>query len=808
MKLNELLPLPVGVSAKQIAITWQEKWNKSYNVDIAFSTVESRLSDLRKEKIDGVRFFYSDTARAALLEEVLDLNSNQKEAARQRAEDILLREGHQQPRLVLILAGISHDATTADQLFQKIKQDFLINNPVLPLALVVDELQYDRLPRSFDELKPRLSYWKVANAEEGHHKAKELAGDSGVVGSRQPIQPYDRWLLLHLKNGNLAYAPAQGPEQIREYGRVSTPPTPDVDAEDWLDEQMPKVALPTDPLKIRAMVDGLGLHTITETFGTLAERVALGRLLGVKVAATAKEVEKITNYREKNKIEVELKNLQQQLNLPLAKGGEAEVERLRQEAAFTQVKPALFRIEDCLYLIGNEDLKAPNHKLLKVYREKIRPNSLQRLLDVVDCMTLDDWRDDPLLEKVILKDLAPEDEEEQLRLFHAKSCLILSESLTPAKPKLVDNWKESLEKLMSSDPPASKLLLQVKSEKFKWIDDILSINPWIYFENDNFINQNDLFKSIPPLTTPFVDRNQKINLYCPSHGNSFKNKYKYNLNEIMNCDLMILKLKNKLENIDQSYYEYREELDKNNRYNFYKASAMNRFEFEEALNKNHENQIKKLNDLKLNIWDGDKNGSLIIINPKKSRDPQIWFEIINASNCFKQGIDNILTVNKFYEELLIESKLPKIEKIEIDVPCSVWDKADIELAMVWMSIKKSIKKDDSIKLHDGSILLKISDGIAANINIRHSKSNKIEAALWLDILQEDKWGLGPLNSYIETHQAYTRGYRTCFGPTLPSCITINGIGISVDIKFLASALLSDKSFENFASVAATAATIL
>jgi hypothetical protein len=101
------------------------------------------------------------------------------------------------------LSDLTPTAGEADALFQQLKRDVLGDAPVLPLTLVVDELQYDRLPRSFDDLRPRLTYVKVANAAEGREKATETAGETSVVASTWRHAADTRWLAIQYTRGEL-----------------------------------------------------------------------------------------------------------------------------------------------------------------------------------------------------------------------------------------------------------------------------------------------------------------------------------------------------------------------------------------------------------------------------------------------------------------------------------------------------------------------------------------------------------------------------------------------------------------------------
>lgn len=90
-----------------LAMEWLTRWQKQGGKALSDATVESRLSELLREKPDGVRFFYNDPAREALLAEVLGLPADVRAAARERAEAVLAQGAPQAPRLVMDLSGLT-----------------------------------------------------------------------------------------------------------------------------------------------------------------------------------------------------------------------------------------------------------------------------------------------------------------------------------------------------------------------------------------------------------------------------------------------------------------------------------------------------------------------------------------------------------------------------------------------------------------------------------------------------------------------------------------------------------------------------
>lgn len=504
-----------------LAMEWLTRWQKQGGKALSDATVESRLSELLREKPDGVRFFYNDPAREALLAEVLGLPADVRAAARERAEAVLAQGAPQAPRLVMDLSGLTPTAGEADALFQQLKRDVLGDAPVLPLTLVVDELQYDRLPRSFDDLRPRLTYVKVANGAEGRQKAVETAGETSVVASTWRHAADTRWLAIQCTRGELRYGPNDGVARVRADGRLPAAPTPADDAAALLDgAALPAVKLPDDPLILRHYIDVLGDPTRTSKVGALPARVALARALGVVAASTEAERVEAAARRERARIEKEIAEAIAKLPVPITAGGEAELERVKRRAEYAPTETVAFRIGDTVHLVGGEDLKAPRHARIQKHAVALKTTALQRLIDATRPMTLDDWRDDPLLLGVIAR-LAAGDARERLLLLHARAGLVLSGALKPAAPGWIEDWRAALTPLFAADPPAAQLLPVVDAEPVPWVAKAVSLRPWVFPDGKMFLPElkdcPPLYR-VPPIACPFLERTQALVGFHPQSG--------------------------------------------------------------------------------------------------------------------------------------------------------------------------------------------------------------------------------------------------------------------------------------------------
>ena len=60
-------------------------------------------------------------------------------------------------------------------MFTALKAHFLTEHGVFPMVLVLTDQQYDRLPRSFDDLRDRLTVEKVATPKAAESFVDQLA---------------------------------------------------------------------------------------------------------------------------------------------------------------------------------------------------------------------------------------------------------------------------------------------------------------------------------------------------------------------------------------------------------------------------------------------------------------------------------------------------------------------------------------------------------------------------------------------------------------------------------------------------------
>ena len=82
MTLNEILTPFLPDPQNEAAMDWLARWEKRGGKSLTPAYVETCLSKLLNEREDGLRFFYNDPDREALLSEVLNLDPDTHNTAR------------------------------------------------------------------------------------------------------------------------------------------------------------------------------------------------------------------------------------------------------------------------------------------------------------------------------------------------------------------------------------------------------------------------------------------------------------------------------------------------------------------------------------------------------------------------------------------------------------------------------------------------------------------------------------------------------------------------------------------------------
>jgi hypothetical protein len=64
-----------------------------------------------------------------------------------------------------------------------------------------------------------------------------------------------------------------------------------------------------------------------------------------------------------------------------------------------------------------------------------------------------------------------------------------------------------------------------------------------------------------------------------------------------------------------------------------------------------------------------------------------------------------------------------------------WEKADQQLGLTWLALQMATRSAPAVRLHDGRVLLQVSDGIVARVDVRET-AEPVELRAMLDVVSD------------------------------------------------------------------------
>lgn len=446
-----------GIEQKVIAMGWIERMKEAGEKPLSPATVTSRLSELLADDPQGVRTFFRDPKRSAALFEVLGVPDGDQEELRRLAEPVL--EGSVVPRLVVDVSDLPDDQGAMDVAFAGIRERIL-QDGLFPMAIVLTETQFERLPRSYDAYGERLHVEKVPASALGGAAALRLAGAAGPIASRRPLVDLSRWWAIGVENGKFAVEPPNGLEQLRATGRISLPDVEFPLAPNKDDEVVP---VPVDGPARRRLMRALAEEADPVNLKPIAWRRGAAKALGVTASSTAQE-----------RAEEAISAIAASLGLPLAPVAEEEREAwdemddpermnawegLVMRAARRPTGPVARRIGDTVFLLNPvQEVQARPH--LTIVRVSCEEPALVTLERAIAAMSEDDLLDDPRLGRLVDR-LAAGDEKRLHLLLHARAVLVYGGRVRPAADPRVADPVGALTALFEDAPPKALLRMRV-----------------------------------------------------------------------------------------------------------------------------------------------------------------------------------------------------------------------------------------------------------------------------------------------------------------------------------------------------------
>lgn len=458
--------VPEGKYQSNLANEWVDLWSKRYRGTPVPSveTVEARLRECLLGRLPGIRFLFQDEARRALTFDVFAAPDHERERLGGLAARALSTEGP--VRLVVDVASGPQDGARAESLWEGLHRLLFGPDTLTPMAIVLTEAQYEKLPRSFDELVGLVRFEKVAHLEAARQRVEELAADPAapLVASPRPRHPFERWAALRVE-GDVALGPADAIAVMQARGSLDalprvTKPLSRIASPDG-DKDLPT----SDPPRLRKLAIALcrGQVYLTPDWGPAARATSAGdqeappvgvtrrlswaRQLGVEACATEEEWSTALPKRL-----APVPVLEQSL-LP----------HVLRHAAYTPdpvvvldgnllhaVNPSAHVRAELLGLAVEEHLVPPT-----------RRTNVEAYFAAAAALTPDALLDDPFLERLTATFIA---DEEDARVFGlARTALLFWDRPRVAVRVPVPAWREAMRGLLAS-PAATPATLRLEGK--------------------------------------------------------------------------------------------------------------------------------------------------------------------------------------------------------------------------------------------------------------------------------------------------------------------------------------------------------
>jgi hypothetical protein len=436
-QLQTLVTRHGSLDVAQLAATWHARWQQAGHRGWSPAHVESSLARCVQGKPQGIRFFFEDPARGALLLEMLGAsNAEQSELLANAASAIAAVVPNR------LIVDLTPWADREDALaLEAAERTFLTPNGIFPVVFVVTAEQQARLPATFTEHRDVVRIERVDNADTAWAVVQELAARAVLVASPRRHLLFERWLAIDFDGQSFVLDPENGLEEYAREGRLEPLPTPVHDVAE-LGVSGEPAAVPRSPVAVRKLLWALTHEGMAE--GTIGQRLTLAERLGIRAAST-----------ESERIEAGFRAA----GLRWQAATEAELRDVLGRAARRPVPPTVLLVGDLWHLINAEPpaslRSAPTR--MQVHRIVNKTTALRRLLGGISGWTRDDWARDARLDRLVA---ALDRGEDQAALLHARAWLLLAGPPPEVPSAPVGDWEGALGPLIGGPPPAAQLRVE------------------------------------------------------------------------------------------------------------------------------------------------------------------------------------------------------------------------------------------------------------------------------------------------------------------------------------------------------------
>ncbi len=254
------------------------EWIERSSEEVSATTVPSRLSSLRRDKPDGLRFFFNKRNRAKQLFDLLGVPDAERSKLFAQAADEL--NGHSRARLLVVIRA---EDVTDGQAWGNVKA--LLEAPETPRPAVVaaDEQAFGSAPMTI-ALIDGCTVVRPEAGEPSKQTAQHAARGGLVVAADWPADvPFEQWIALDFATGEAA---PPGWRAAWTAGELATLPVPDRRLDDLDFEATALDDLPRGP-ELRAALLGIATGEDEREPG---QRLAYAARWPVVAAATEGEV--------------------------------------------------------------------------------------------------------------------------------------------------------------------------------------------------------------------------------------------------------------------------------------------------------------------------------------------------------------------------------------------------------------------------------------------------------------------------------------------------------------------------------------
>ena len=462
-----------------LAMTWLESWNaRNPKPKLSSTTVSPKLTRLLKDDDDGVRFFFKDRARGALLLDLLGVDGEEHAALMALAATQL--DGELPARMVIEMGELPANRDVCDVVFAGMERLLRAHRSMLPAVLVLTQDQYRNLPRSYDDLGDQLRLIRANDAEGCAELAMGLVKDDMLLVSTRALgRPYTGWAgigvyvtkqredtddELHRDSGlRFRLDPPDALEVFASAGRLpDLPPVKHTLAA--LGVEAGHHGLPWDSRDgaarremMRLLADESRIAPWAKSGWMAMHRQAWAEYLGVPATSSAEE-----------RLEHELAQLVSRLGLPVERGDNQELKLRIERAKRRPVPPTLLRVGDRIHAINPPD-DLPEHPRLKCWRLSCAEPAITRIRQATAMWTEEDLVLDRDLSGLVRR-LDPEGLE-PTAFLHARATLLHGDLIKPRRGDLISDWSTALGSLLADDPPAPRLRLTLNRDKVDYAPD-------------------------------------------------------------------------------------------------------------------------------------------------------------------------------------------------------------------------------------------------------------------------------------------------------------------------------------------------